>query len=246
MKQNKLNPIVSIVVPIYDEEENIFPLAEKIFAVTASLRDKFHFETLLVDDGSKDSSPAKMEELRALYPQERIRIIRLLQNGGLSTAMAAGFDNARGEWVITLDADLQNDPADIPMMLDKALEGWDVVAGIRARRNDSFVKRISSKIANFIRNTLTHEDIRDTGCSLKVYRRHYLQKIKMFTGMHRFLPTLLKLEGAKVLQVEVNHHPRFAGTAKYHLFNRLIGPLLDLFAVVWMQRRHIAYRKEER
>jgi glycosyltransferase involved in cell wall biosynthesis len=235
---------VSVVLPVYNEEENIPILAEQLVSVFTNLQDQYQFETILVNDGSTDDSLKVMLNLCHRFPAVNWRVINLNRNWGLSGAMAAGFDAALGEFVVTLDTDLQNDPADIPAMLAKTAE-YDVVIGIRARRNDTFVKKMSSKIANFIRNTLTRENIRDTGCSLKVYRLSYLRKIKLFTGMHRFLPTLLKMEGARVHQMEVKHHERRFGVPKYHLFNRLIGPLLDLLAVMWMQNRHLAYRYEE-
>jgi glycosyltransferase involved in cell wall biosynthesis len=178
------------------------------------------------------------------YPELGIRVIALNPNSGLTAAMDAGFRWARGSVVATLDTDLQNDPADLPHLLNH-LEWADVVAGIRAKRQDSVVKRMSSKIANAIRNRATHDDVADTGCSLKIYRKEYLDRLKLFTGLHRFLPTLLKLEGARVVQVPVNHRHRVHGVAKYHLWNRLIGPLMDLFAVRWMQKRHLSYRSEE-
>ncbi|RMG86780.1 MAG: glycosyltransferase [Candidatus Dadabacteria bacterium] len=182
--------------------------------------------------------------MRRDYPELGVRIVALDRNWGLTAAMDAGFRAARGEVVVTLDTDLQNDPADIPRLLGH-LDRADVVVGIRANRRDPFVKRVSSRIANAIRNRVTHDDIVDTGCSLKVYRKAFLDRLKLYTGLHRFLPTLLKLEGARVVQVPVNHRPRRYGKAKYHLWNRLVGPLLDLFAVRWMQKRHLGYRWEE-
>jgi glycosyltransferase involved in cell wall biosynthesis len=181
---------------------------------------------------------------RARYPALGIRIIALDGNYGLTTAMDAGFKAARGSVVATLDTDRQNDPRDLPKLLAE-LGHADVVIGIRVRRRDSFIKRASSKIANAIRNRATHEEIADTGCSLKVYRKEFLDRLKLFTGLHRFLPTLLKMEGARVVQVPVNHRPRAAGCAKYGLANRLAGPLADLLAVRWMMKRHVRYRTEE-
>jgi glycosyltransferase involved in cell wall biosynthesis len=232
------------VLPAYNEEENVAPLCRELGAVVPRLRDRWEIETVFVDDGSTDRTRARVLEARGLHPELGIRVIALHPNSGLTAAMDAGFRSARGSVVVTLDADLQNDPADIPRLLEH-LDRADVVAGIRAQRHDSFVKRMSSKIANGIRNRVTHDDVVDTGCSLKVYRKQYLDRLKLFTGLHRFLPTLLKLEGARVIQVPVNHRPRLHGLAKYHLWNRLVGPLLDLFAVRWMQKRHLGYRSEE-
>lgn len=235
---------LSIVLPAYNEEGNIAPLAAELAAVAPRLAPRWTVETLFVDDGSTDGTRAEILAARARHPELGVRVIALDRNRGLTAAMDAGFRAARGEVVATLDTDLQNDPGDLPALLAH-LDRADVVIGVRVNRRDGFVKRASSKIANAIRNRATREDIVDTGCSLKVYRKPYLDRIKLFTGLHRFLPTLLKLEGARVVQVPVNHRPRVHGRAKYHLWNRLVGPLLDLFAVRWMQRRHLGYRWEE-
>jgi glycosyltransferase involved in cell wall biosynthesis len=162
----------------------------------------------------------------------------------LTAAMAAGFDNARGEIVVTIDADMQNDPTDIPRLLDKMNE-WDVVCGVRQNRQDNFVRKTSSLIANSVRNRMTHERIHDVGCTLRAYRREYLRRIKLFEGMHRFLPTLLRLEGARIIEVPVRHRPRVKGKNKYGIGNRLFKGLRDLSAVRWMQARYIRYEVEE-
>jgi len=236
--------LLSIVLPAYNEEENIGPLVAELVRVLPRLRERWVVECVFVDDGSGDATRAEILAARKAHPELGIRLIALNRNWGLTAAMEAGFRWARGDVVATLDTDLQNDPSDLPKLLDR-LGQADVVVGVRVNRRDPFVKRMSSRIANAIRNRVTHEDIVDTGCSLKVYRKEFLARVKLFTGLHRFLPTLLKLEGAKVEQVPVNHRPRAHGTAKYHLFNRLIGPLLDLFALRWMQKRHLGYRSEE-
>jgi dolichol-phosphate mannosyltransferase len=235
---------LSIVLPAYNEEENIAPLAAELARVVSRLPEGWGVESLFVDDGSADGTRREILEARRRYPELAIRVIALDRNWGLTAALDAGIREASGEVVATMDTDLQNDPADLPMLLEH-LEGADVVVGIRLNRRDGLVKRLSSKIANAVRNRVTHEDVVDTGCSLKVFRRAYLSRIKLYTGLHRFLPTLLKLEGARVVQVRVNHRPRIRGTAKYHLWNRLVGPLIDLFAVRWMQKRHMRYRAEE-
>lgn len=237
-------PLLSIVLPTYNEEANLEPLVAELLAVLPELRRGWDVECVFVDDGSRDRTREKMLTARGEHPELGIRVLALDRNWGLTAAMDAGFRAARGEVVATLDTDLQNDPGDLPKLLAHLGEA-DVAIGIRVNRRDTFVKRMSSKIANGIRNRATHEDIVDTGCSLKVYRKTYLDKVKLFTGLHRFLPTLLKLEGARVVQVPVNHRPRIHGQAKYHLWNRLIGPLLDLFAVRWMQKRHLGYRAKE-
>ena len=235
---------LSIVLPAYNEEENIAPLAAELARVVSRLPEGWRVETLFVDDGSTDGTRREILEARRRYPGLGVRVIALDRNWGLTAALDAGIRVASGEVVATMDTDLQNDPADLPGLLEH-LGGADMVVGIRVNRRDGWVKRLSSKIANGVRNRVTHEDVVDTGCSLKVYRRAYLDRIKLYTGLHRFLPTLLKLEGARVVQVPVNHRPRFRGTAKYHLWNRLLGPLIDLFAVRWMQKRHMRYRSEE-
>ncbi len=233
-------PDLSLVVPVYNEEENLAPLAAEI--ASALLPSGHTYELLLVDDGSTDASPQAMAELAAADP--RIRVIRLRQNSGQSAALDAGFRFARGRIVVTLDADLQNDPADIPRMLAE-LSRADVVCGIRANRRDTWVRRISSRIANAVRNRLTHEQVTDVGCTLRVCRRELLSNLPMFTGLHRFLPTLLKMQGGRVVEIPVNHRPRLHGVAKYGIGNRLWRALADLFAVRWMQKRWIDRRLAE-
>lgn len=232
-------------MPAYNEEGNIIPLTGEIMEALTGLLSHFdEIECVFVDDASTDGTQREISEARALYPALGIRLVALKRNSGLSAAMAAGFAAARGSVVATLDTDLQNDPRDLPKLLSH-LDRGDVIIGIRANRRDTFIKRMSSKIANWIRNRVTGEDIIDTGCSLKVYRKQHLDRIKLFTGLHRFLPTLLKLEGARVIQVPVSHRPRIRGKAKYNFWNRLTGPLMDLLAVRWMQKRHFANQWEE-
>jgi len=238
-----VNKILSIVLPAFNEEGNILPLSGELGEVLPDLP-AWSVECVFVDDGSTDGTRREMIAARARYPALGIRIIALDRNYGLTTAMDAGFKAARGDVVATLDTDRQNDPHDLPRLLAE-LGRADVVIGVRVQRRDSFVKRASSKIANSIRNRATREEIADTGCSLKVYRKEFLDRLKLFTGLHRFLPTLLKMEGARVVQVPVNHRPRAAGRSKYGLANRLAGPLADLLAVHWMMKRRIRYRTEE-
>ncbi len=228
-------PRLSIVVPLYNEEENLPVLDGEIRAALAPLG--IAWEVLYVDDGSTDGS---LEALRALAAADpRIRILRHRKNAGQSAGLASGFRAARGELVATLDADLQNDPADLPRLLAKLDEGWDVVSGVRRNRQDSWVRRASSRIANAVRNRATDEAITDVGCSLKAYRARYLAHLPMFGGMHRFLPTLVRWNGARVTEIAVNHRPRLHGVAKYGIGNRLFRALADLFAVRWMRTRWI-------
>jgi len=178
-------PDISIVIPLYNEVDNIEPLCQAIIGV---MQDR-SYEVIIVDDGSTDGSTEKLKEWCSL--RSNFRSIHFKKNAGQTAAMDAGFKYATGEYVVTLDADMQNDPSDIPKLLEK-LGAYDMVCGWRQKRNDPWIKRISSKVANSIRNKLSDEDIKDTGCSLKAYRRECLNKIKLFNGMHRFLPTLFK------------------------------------------------------
>jgi len=233
-------PDISVVIPAYNEAESIEECVCEVVSVLGQLGQSH--EVVVVDDGSTDGTFAVLRSLRAQFPQ--LRALRFRKNAGQTAAMAAGFERARGDVVVTMDADLQNDPADIPRLLD-ALGEFDVVCGIREKRHDTFVRRISSRIANGVRNWLTHESIRDVGCSLRAMKREFLAELKLYDGMHRFLPTLLKLEGATVIEIPVNHRRRRRGRTKYGIRNRLFRGLRDLFAVRWMQRRWIRYEVEE-
>ena len=227
-------PDISIVIPLYNEVDNIEPLCQAIIGV---MQDR-SYEVIIVDDGSTDGSTEKLKEWCSLYTN--FRSIHFKKNAGQTAAMDAGFKYASGEYVVTLDADMQNDPSDIPKLLEK-LGAYDMVCGWRQKRNDPWIKRISSKVANSIRNKLSDEDIKDTGCSLKAYRRECLNKIKLYNGMHRFLPTLFKLEGFSVTEVIVNHYPRKFGKSKYGVFNRAFRAFLDLLVVRWMKKRKLNY-----
>jgi len=228
---------ISLIIPVYNEEENLQDLYSEITNCLSGLR--CAFELLLVDDGSTDSSLAVIRALAGA--DERVRFLSFAGNCGQSAAFAAGFRYADGDVIVTLDADLQNDPADIPAMLDVYAQGVDMVIGWRAKRQDSAVKRYASRFANWVRNRISRETVRDTGCSLKVMRADMVKRIPMFTGMHRFLPTLMKLEGAKVAEVRVNHRPRNKGVSKYGIWDRAWASAYDLLAVRWMQKRYIGY-----
>ena len=233
-------PKLSVVVPIHDEAESLLVLHAEL---TAALKDfAGGVEFVLVDDGSTDGS---LEILRALQRDDsRVRLVALDGNHGQSAALAAGFEAARGEFTATLDADLQNDPADILRML-ALLDGADVVNGVRVRRSDGFTRRVSSRIANGFRNWMTQESVTDVGCSLRVVRTSYLKRVRPFQGMHRFLPTLLRLDGARVIEVPVTHRPRRFGQSKYGIGNRLFVGLVDVFGVRWLQRRALRWRERE-
>ncbi len=240
--QNKNITSLSVVLPVYNEQDNLPALFEEIRRSIANIGKEW--EVLFVDDGSKDSSLEVIKTLAADHPQ--IRYLSFRKNCGQSAAFAAGFQAARHEVIVTMDADLQNDPADIPAMLIEFERGYDMVIGWRAKRKDTFAKRIASRWANAIRNRLTGETVKDTGCSLKILRTTMARRIPMFTGMHRFLPTLMKMQGASVSELKVNHRPRLHGVSKYGAFSRAKTAAFDLLAVAWMKRRYINYDIAER
>ena len=228
--------MISLVAPVYNEENNIDDFYFEV--VRAMSKQPSEWELVFIDDGSSDHS---LDIIRALADKDgRVRYVSFEGNCGQSAAFAAGFRFAQGDVVVTLDADLQNDPADIPAMLQVYAE-VDMVIGWRANRQDSFIKRRASRVANWIRNGISRETVRDTGCSLKVMRSDMLKSIPMFTGMHRFLPTLMKLEGARVAEVRVNHRARRKGVSKYGIWDRAWASAYDLLAVRWMKKRHIGY-----
>lgn len=230
----------SVVIPVHNEEPNLSLLIHGLMPVMEKLG-KGH-EVILVDDGSTDGSYKKMLELQDLFPQ--IVLVKFRSRNGQTAAFDAGFRQARGGVVITLDADLQYDPEDIPGLLIH-LESADVVCGWRAQRADNLLRRISSVIANTVRNRLSHDQIKDVGCSLRVFKREGLGRMKLFEGLHRFLPTLLRMDGLTVVEVPVHHRPRLYGRTKYNIRNRLFRSLMDLFAVRWMKRRWLVYEIEE-
>jgi dolichol-phosphate mannosyltransferase len=233
-------PRLSLVIPLFNEAENLPVLAGEIRSALEPLGDSW--ESLFVDDGSTDGS---LDVLRRLAAADRtIRILRHRQNAGQSAALIAGFRAARGAIVVTLDADLQNDPADIPALLARLgrsaeVSDCDAVSGVRRNRQDTWVRRVSSRVANGVRNWATDEQVSDVGCSLKAYRREVLEGLPMFSGMHRFLPTLVRWNGARLAEIPVHHRPRLHGTAKYGIGNRLFRALADLMAVRWMRTRWI-------
>jgi len=233
-------PRLSIVVPVHDEVENLEPLHRELSQALKAFADEL--EIILVDDGSRDGSLEKMRELQRRDP--RVRPVVLDGNHGQTAALDAGFRAARGEITVMLDADLQNDPADIPRLLE-LLDRADVVNGVRVERHDTWVRKVSSRIGNGFRNRLTHESVTDVGCSLRAMRTSFLRDVKLYRGMHRFLPTLLRLEGARVIEIPVTHRSRAAGRSKYGIGNRLFVGLADVFAVRWMQSRAIRYRTRE-
>lgn len=231
-----LEPELSLVIPAYNEAENLPVLADEIRRALAPTR--WSYEVLFIDDGSSDDSPQVLQRLEALDPS--LRALRLARNSGQSAALTAGFRHARGRIVVTLDADLQNDPADIPRLLETLEDNdVDVVSGVRAHRQDTWLRRLSSRIANRVRDSVLHDGVTDVGCSLKAYRREVLEDLPRFTGMHRFLPALVQLHGGRVMEIPVRHRARLHGQPKYNVRNRLWRGIADLMAVRWMQKRWI-------
>jgi glycosyltransferase involved in cell wall biosynthesis len=226
-------PELTLVAPVKDEVENLRPLYARVLEVFG---DRMRWELVLVDDGSRDGSVELIRELAAADP--RVRGVIFEHNCGQTTAMTAGMRAARAPLVATMDADMQNDPGDLPAMLEK-LPGHDAVVGWRMKRRDTFVRRASSRIANGIRNWISKDQVTDTGCSLKVFRTEAICSIPMFEGMHRFLPTLMRYHGFDVIEHGVSHQPRVAGVSKYGVSNRAWRAFKDLLAVRWMRRRVI-------
>lgn len=236
-------PRFSLVVPIYNEEGNVGPLLEEVAEVLAP---HGPFETVLVDDASTDSSVGKILEWRTDHAADWLRLIRFEKNAGQSAAVLAGAHAAHAPIVVTMDGDMQNDPRDLPQMVQLVESGECAgVTGIRKKRRDSFVRRASSKIANAVRNFITSDRVADSGCGIKAFRRELFLEVPRFNGMHRFMATLARYRGADVREVEVNHRPRTAGTAKYGVGNRALRGLRDCFAVRWLRGRLLDYRVKE-
>jgi len=234
------HPNYSVVIPLKDEEENVIPLIEELEAVMQDLNGSW--ELICVEDGSKDRTQAILKDLAKMKPFMRLLIFS--RNFGQSSAFDAGFKVARGEFIITLDGDRQNDPRDIPQLLKLAYD-YDLVCGIRTNRKDNLIKRVTSKTANWVRSRLCQDGVSDTGCSLKVYRSACLKHIKMFQGMHRFLPALFKIEGFRIAQIPVNHRERIKGETKYNFFNRSFNTVADMLAVRWMRQRKLNYNIDQ-
>lgn len=230
----------SVVIPLKNEESNIADLIAELEPVMNGL--KKPWELICIDDGSTDQTRAVLKELAR--QKSYLRPLFFKKNYGQSSAFEAGFKAAQGEFVITLDGDRQNDPADIPKLLAERT-AYDLVCGIRLNRKDSWSKRLISKGANFVRSRLCGDGVQDTGCSLKIYRSSCLKQIKMYNGMHRFLPALFQIEGFTIKQVPVNHRERAAGKSNYNFLNRSLNTLADLWAVRWMRKRHLDYEIEK-
>ena len=236
---DQTSPLVSVIVPVKDERENISFLAEEI---RASLEPTgWRWEAIWVDDGSRDDTLSILKGLHHKDP--RHRYLSFDRNHGQTAAMLAGFQAAAGAVLATLDGDGQNDPSSLPAMIKRILAGEaDMVNGVRVKRQDSWIRKISSRIGNGFRNWLTREDITDVGCSLRAFRRECVSRFPPFEGLHRFFPSMVRMHGWRILEVEVAHRPRLRGKAKYGICNRLWKGLLDAFAVRWMQWRQVRYR----
>ncbi|MCB2181366.1 MAG: glycosyltransferase family 2 protein [Desulfobulbaceae bacterium] len=228
---------LTIIVPVYNEEESLYAFKEKMDAFLGS--SSHDCIVLFVNDGSSDNSMPIIEEICGEDPA--YHYISLDCNHGLSTAIKAGIDACETELVGYIDADLQTDPADFEKFF-AYFPDYEMVNGIRAKRKDTIVKKLSSKIANAFRRSMINDNITDTCCPLKIMKSDYAKRIPFFTGMHRFIPALIQLQDGRVKQLPVSHFPRFAGTAKYHLWNRLIGPFFDTLAFRWMRKRSILYK----
>ena len=237
-------PELSFVIPCHNEQENLRPLVQALREVAEALR--LSFEIVITDDCSQDASWAVLRELAAADP--RVRALRFAINRGQSAAFWAGLQAARGRYCVTLDADLQNDPRDLPRLLEP-LKRFDCVCGSRVAsraEGDNFIRVASSRIANWVRNKLSGEDISDAGCCYRAFKRECLGPLKFFKGMHRFLPTLFKIEGYTVTEVPVSTNPRRAGQTHYGVWNRLFASFYDLLAVRWMKKRMFRFEVVER
>jgi dolichol-phosphate mannosyltransferase len=230
------SPALSVVVPLYNEEENVLILQEELRAALTGL----DYEIIFVDDGSIDRTAERVGAAG------NIRLIRFEKNSGQSAAIYAGLTTARGETVVIIDGDLQNDPADIPKLLAEIARGADLVCGYRVKRRDTLVKRATSRIANAVRSRYIKDGVRDTGCTLKAIRRECVSTLLPFKGMHRFIPALVKAAGYRLVEVPVNHRPRRFGQSKYGLGNRALRATIDMFGVRWLLSRRLNYKIREK
>jgi glycosyltransferase involved in cell wall biosynthesis len=233
---------LSVVIPVYNEEASLTPLWSELRVVLEGLG--LAFEVVFVDDGSRDRSAEIIRSFREA--DRRVRLVRLKTNGGETAATDAGLKAARGGRVVVMDADLQNDPRDIPMLLSH-LDQWDAVTGWRVNRaaGDNLVRRVSSRVANGIRNWMSDETIQDSGCTFRAFRRECLRGLVLYRGFHRFIPTLLRMRGYRVLEVPVGHRPRSFGRSKYGVLNRAVVAFTDLLVIRWMKARLLRYEVVE-
>jgi dolichol-phosphate mannosyltransferase len=226
---------VSVVIPLYNEEQSVAVLQRELVDALTGL----NYEIIFVDDGSQDETVAR------IAADPRTRLLRLEKNTGQSAAIFAGLQAVRSEVAVLIDGDLQNDPADIPRLLAEISRGADVVCGYRVQRKDTLLKRITSRVANFVRSRFTRDGVRDTGCTLKAMRRDCIGELVPFKGMHRFIPALLKGAGYRLVEIPVNHRPRRFGQSKYGLGNRALRATIDMFGVRWLLSRRLNYKLRE-
>jgi len=226
------SPALSVVVPLYNEEDNVEAMQRELADALAGM----DYELVLVDDGSTDNTVARVQT------SDRVRLLCFEKNVGQSAAMHAGIHSARGDVIVMIDGDLQNDPKDIPALVKKLDEGFDLACGYRAKRKDTAFKRVQSRIANYVRSRFIGDGVRDTGCTLKAMRRPCREALLPFNGMHRFIPALIANMGFKVTEMPVNHRPRVAGISKYGFGNRALRATLDMIGVRWLNSRRVTYR----
>jgi len=230
-----MSPEISVVVPLWNEQPNVIPLTQQVFAALA--KEPRAIELILVDDASTDGTWEEILEAQRKEP--RVRALRLLRHSGQSAALWTGFGASRGHILASLDGDLQNDPADLPRLLT-ALADCDLVCGVRLKRMDNSLRRFSSRVARWARKTVLGVDFRDTGCSLRALKRPVLQTLFPFDGLHRFMPILAHIGGAAVVEMPISHRPRHAGQSKYGVWNRLGRGICDLAAIAWYRKRQVA------
>lgn len=235
-----MKPLVSVVVPFYNEEDNVDPLLGRIETIFETLPD-YDYECLFVNDGSVDGTRARIDAAKERNP--RVRPIHLASNRGQSAALVAGMRRAKGEYILTLDGDLQNDPCDFPKMLE-LLKDYDCVCGYRQNRQDTWVRKVSSKVANAVRKRILDDGIRDAGCGSKGFRRVCVDHIVPFNGVHRFFAVMVRNAGLTLTECPVTHHPRAHGVSKYGIHNRLWRGMYDLIGVGWLKKRYVTYRVE--
>ncbi|PYI56853.1 MAG: glycosyltransferase [Verrucomicrobia bacterium] len=232
MTETTKSPAVSVIVPLFNEEENVSILQSELNTALGEI----DHEIIFVDDGSLDRT------VERIVTAPNVRVIRFEKNTGQSAAIYAGLEAARGATAVLIDGDLQNDSADIPRLLAEIDRGADLVCGYRAQRKDALVKRLTSRIANFVRSRFTKDGVRDTGCTLKAMRCECANELVPFKGMHRFIPALVKAAGYRLVEIPVNHRPRRFGQSKYNLGNRALRATIDMFGVRWLLSRRLNYK----